>query len=617
MNCAHFPVSLRAAIGAAVLSFAIGSRVFAAEQPVGPTIELPKFVVTDSRELPQPEQWRYTTIPGFEILSNASDRSTQQLMRDFQLFRDALSVVWHIPNRSSTPMSLILCARRGKFDEFIPKGTVFTPDATRTSLFLHGPERTAIVIDLEAAVVNVLSTETDDPMSGQDSSQIAVDHNKQLYREYVHYLLSRSQPRLPAWFEEGMAQIVMAMKVDPKFIEFGKLEDPNTVSASAGMKADLNAQIAAQAAGADGGEDAADPDLLSGAPVEDRDFNAALQRKPLMTLQKMFSVQHDSPETANVLGNNRWAKQCYAFVHMCLYGQNGKWQKPFGQFLARAATEPVNEKMFKECFGISYEKMLLEMRGYLDFTAYKSQEYVLKGNKGGLPIPPPLNLREATQSEIGRIKGEALILAGHPEAARSEFIAPYIRGERDPLLLASLGLYERTYGKEDRARKFLEAAVAAKTVQPEAYLALAQMRYADAMAKPEGPKDTFSEKQAHSIIDLLLTARTQPPALHAVYELLADTWAHSAVKPQRADVDVLVNGVRLFPTRLKLVYQTAAFCADVGDIDTAHLLADHGLKYTPDPTGRARFAELKASLPPASSGAMPAHAQSASPASPK
>ena len=64
---------------------------------------------------------------------------------------------------------------------------------------------------------------------------ISVDHDKQLYREYVRYLLSRSEPRLPAWVEEGLSQIIMRMEFDKRWIVFAKLEDPNTVSAQAAM----------------------------------------------------------------------------------------------------------------------------------------------------------------------------------------------------------------------------------------------------------------------------------------------------------------------------------------------------------------------------------------------
>src|SRR5258708_31672024 len=220
---------------APVLALGFGVRSLLAEEtptPTGEIIELPKFVVTDSRELPPPESWRYATIPGFEILTNASDKTTQRLINDFETFRMALGVVWPMQERPTGPTSLILCGRRNKFDAFVPSGKD-SVDSARASLFLKNGNRTSIVLVLQSSVLTVLATEADDPASGDDSSQISVDHNKQLYREYVHYLLSKSEPRLPAWFEEGMAQIIMAMKVEPTFIEFGKLEDPNLQSAQA------------------------------------------------------------------------------------------------------------------------------------------------------------------------------------------------------------------------------------------------------------------------------------------------------------------------------------------------------------------------------------------------
>jgi hypothetical protein len=213
--------------------------------------------------------------------------------------------------------------------------------------------------------------------------------------------------------------------------------------------------------------------------------------------------------------------------------------------------------------------------------------------------PPPLALRDATQSEIGRIKGEALMMAGNTTKAHAELIAPYIRGERDPALLASLGLHEHEAGEDDRARKFLEAAVAGKAVRSEAYYELARYRFADAMAKPGGANGALSAAQTSAVIDLLLTARKQPPAAPGVYDLMAETWGRSTVTPKRDDIIALVEGVRLYPGRLKLAYQTAALSADAGMLDVAHSLADHGIKYAPDAGSRTRFEDLKKKLPPA------------------
>lgn len=551
-------------------------------------IELPKFVVTDSRELPPPESWRYATIPGFEILTNASDRATQRLLRDFGMFRQALGHVWPIPQRVSQSTALIICGRGNKFNGFIPAGRS-VPDAGFASLFLKQGNRTAIVIDLAATTLNVLNVDgLNDAATGTDSGQISVEHDKQLYREYVRYLLSQNEPRFPAWLEEGLSQIIMKMQFDKRWIEFAKLEDPNTVSTQAAMVAELNALSAAD-----------DPDspLLPGAPAEDRDFNAALRRRALIKFDRFFAVKHDSPEATNVLGNNVWAKQAYAFVHMCLYGYKGKFQKQFTTFIQRAAREPVTEAMFKECFNMSYNSMLTEIRSYCEFTVYEAKYY--KSKEDVIIPPPPLDLRDATQAEVGRIKGEAMVLAGRLKEARAELVAAYTRGERDPNLLAALGLYERAHGEEDRARKFLEAAFAGKSKRIDACVELAKFRFADALAKPEAPNGRFSAAQVAAILDPLKLARGQPPPTYALYEAAADTWMKAAAAPTRDDARMVIEGAMVFPARMKLVYQAAIVAADANDLQSAHALADHGIRLTPEGPGRKRFEDLKASLPPA------------------
>lgn len=572
-------------------------------------VELPKFVVTDSRELPPPETWRYATVPGFEVLSNASVRGTQRLLRDFDMFRQALGHVWPMPSRISQPTALIICGKGAKFDKFIPTGKV-SADTAFASLFLKKGTQTAIVIDLESTTLNVLDLGNAD--AGTDNSVISVEHDKQLYREYVRYLLSNHEPRLPAWFEEGLSQIIMRMQFDRRWIEFAKLEDPNTVSTQAAMVAQIN-EINAAAGGEEG-----DVTALAGAPMEDRDFPAALRRRALMPLQKFFEVQHDSPEATNTLGNNRWGKQAYAFVHMCLYGYKGKYQKQFMTFLQRSTREPVTEQLFKECFRfskgkakdgtetfkeMSYKDMLMEIRSYCDFTVYEAKIYKAKED---VIIPPkPLEFRDATQAEVGRIKGETLVLAGHDKPARTELIAPYQRGERDPDLLAALGLYDRAHGEAERGRKFLEAAFAAKTKRPDAGLELARIRYADALAAPAAPGGRLSAAQTTAVLEPLLAVRRSPPHMPALYDLVVDTWMRSAVKPKLDDVKVMIDGAQLFPTRMKLVYVAAGYAADANELQAAHALADHGIRYTPDAQAKKRFEELKASFPPAPPSAEP------------
>ncbi len=568
---------------------ALGSSLLAAEDkaPTGPVVELPKFEVTDSKLLPEPEAWRYGEIPGFEVLSNASDKATKRLIKDFAMFRDALTAVWPMPERPGLPTSLILCGKGNKFETFLPKKDQGDTAKVTASIFLKGKEQNAILIDLQATTLNLLTYDTtDDASTGTDSSILSVDHDKVLYREYVHYLLSRSEPRLPAWFEEGMAQIIMAMKVEPKYILFGKVEDPNLPSAAQGLVMMANAALG----GDDGGGG------VPGAPAEDVDFNAALKRRALIPLKDFFAVTHDSPEALNPLGNNVWAKQAYAFVHMCLYQTGKKYQKPFAQLLQRAVKEPITEEVFKDCFKMSFKEMAMQLRGYIDFTNYEAKEYYLKKGSAELGSGPAMVLRDATEAEVGRIKGEAYLLAGYKEKAGTELSVPYRRGERDPRLLAALGLYDRANGDEVRGRKILEAAAAQKVVRPRVYLDLARIRFDAAVAKP-GAGQALSAEQVAGINSLLLTARAQPPAMPEVYELMADTWARAGVPPKKEDVIYLVEGVQRFPTRLRLLYLTTQLSVQADMLDVAYPLVDHGIRIA-DPKGKTMFEQLKATMPP-------------------
>ncbi|MDB6166140.1 MAG: hypothetical protein JWQ83_1280, partial [Lacunisphaera sp.] len=290
--------------------------------------------------------------------------------------------------------------------------------------------------------------------------------------------------------------------------------------------------------------------------------------------------------------DDRYQALAYEFVHMCLYGRGKQFQKPFLTYLARAKGAPLSEALFQECFGRSLKKMQDELQAYAGFTDYRwSQIVARKGH--ALATPPEALLREATPAEIGRIKGQGLLLAGHRDAARVALITPYVRGEYDPELLAALGLFEIAAGKPERARKFLESAVAGHTAQPGAYLALARLRHAEQRRAFSGPLD---DRQRETVLAPLRTATALPP-LVGVYELMVEVWLQSAARPAAADLDLLDKGVRDFPHQLRLVYHAAQLCADSGFPKRAASLADWGHRLALETADKERFAQLQANLP--------------------
>jgi hypothetical protein len=580
----------------------VRTAAFCAPTADDPAVELPTFTVTDSKLLPQPESWRYARIPGFEILSNSSDRDTQRLLHEFELFTLALNYVWKLPPRPpGAPVELIICGNGRKFDAFRPAGE-FAADTTSASLFLGNRERPVIVLDRESAHLSIAAVDHTIGESGPgafdlneagvpgmgrgtDTGLIAVDSDEQFYREYVHFLLSQANPRAPAWLEEGIAQLVMGMKVTRDSIEFGVVEPADLVS-------DKQALVAMEAKGQE-----EDSGFMPGDALEDYDFNRALLRRRLLSFEELFAVTHDSSIARNPLGNNRWAKQSWAFVHMCLYGRGKRYQSGLLAYLARSPKEGATEALFTECFKKNYRQMLDELQAYIEVTDYESQEYEAKSGKG-FPSLTPVPLREATQSEIGRIKGEAFELANRPGLARNELIAPYIRGERDPQLLAVLGLHERSMGETERARKFLEAAVKLKTDRPRAYYELARLRLEAAEKAPLGGDARLSAEQTEAVLEPLRAGTRLAAPFQENYRLLGEVWARSAARPAKADLSLMEQGVMFFPRDLKLVYQAAFFYAQAGATKEMDHLIQYGSQLTSDPALRAQLAAV-AKLAPA------------------
>ncbi len=507
-----------------------------------PAIELPKFEVTDSRVLPPPEKWRYAAIPGFEVLSSVSARETTRFVKDFLLLQEVIGAIMpgFRPSEVTVPTSLILTGRGKDFDRFLPADREEERLRT-TGLFFDDPERGAIIVDFALSELQL-----------EDHTTEEADPYRSFYKEYFRYLIRRQTGgKPPPWFEEGLVQIFAAMDFNRKWINFAQIGDG------------------------------------FGGP-RTGDFNRILNERALMSFPDLFS---DPPKQRGTF----WSAQCYAFVHMCLYGRGQKYQKGFIKFLGRINREAPTEEMFKECLGLDYKKMALELRGYIGFTDYKAMQYTAKKGQE-LPNPPSVTLRDATESEAGRIVGEVLRLGGHGPEAHLALIAPYVRGERDPQLLAALGLDEILSGESARAKKFLEAAATARVERPRAYLELARLRFDEARATPGSPVEKLSAAQVKRALEPLLVARQQKPPMAQVYALIAEIWTRSEKGPTKEEFNVVVEGVQTFPRNTALVLQATLLAASHQFSKEAYFLASHGVKIARSPVDRERFATLAAAF---------------------
>jgi hypothetical protein len=271
---------------------------------------------------------------------------------------------------------------------------------------------------------------------------------------------------------------------------------------------------------------------------------------------------------------------------------------------SRAAEGPVTEEMFESIFGLGYSELRDQLSDYLP----KAVGEMKRIKPGSLPPLPDIEVERATPNEIARVRGEWERLAiGHVQRRMPEVREPYIAqarrtlrrafdaGDRDPRLLASMGLTEIDADNDAGASQFLEPAVAAGVVRPRAYHELARLRFAElSRGVPETKR--FSYTELAPVFDPLRRALTQSPPLAEVFILLAEAWARCEYAPNTEEFAELEMGARLFSQRPTVAYPVALALARHGKRAAAVAVLDAGADAATDAPTRASITRLRAEL---------------------
>lgn len=587
------------------LAFAGALTVAGAAAPRSPleeVVALPEFRVVSERPLPPPESWSYVKLGNFEVLSSTSERITKDFVRDLRDFQIVLgNISRHMLIRAELPVMVILCGKPGQFQQLAGERWPQSSAARGTSL-VRDNELAAIIVDYYAPgfgdeitfFPGTTTMRNQQPLIGRRQ----VHATDEFVREYIHLSLSQMPTPLPPWAAEGIANIYSDIEYTNKWIQIGLpksfrneyvVESPFT-SFTQGMGG-----RDPQFYGSSGFDSLLNSDYRSGFMASPGLYVAPTT---IMPIERMLTMDYNSPSFRDETGASRdaWRKQVTAFAHMCLYGRNGRYKQGFIQFAARTSVQPPTEALFKECFGIGYKAMAFELRGYTDFTDYKTTVFEARKGENILAPSPKIQPRPATDGEIGRIKGETLRLGGREDGARNEFIIAYLRGDRDPQLLGSLGLMARRRADDARAHTYLEAVAAAPVTipRPRAYLEIARLRLARyAAAHPGRPLDAPELK---NVLTPLLAGQKLPQQLVELYLEIAKAWTNTTVVAQREDLAVMEQGMSYFPQNGRLILVTAALFLQHGFRSEASALITRTLAATRDPEMTARLEQLRARL---------------------
>jgi hypothetical protein len=503
------------------------------ERPVA----LPPFIVEEPTKGPP---WRYAEASGYEILSRCDDRVTRRVFEAHAALHHLLAEVlprqFHVT--MSVPRQLIVydeelqpaaskevIARMLRRAPELPAPEEIPVPGGRGSFRLPASSpRISFLPNLRLwdrdsmAVFMIVRRDDFDP------EQLALTH------DYVTFLVKQRLPSLPTWFVQGFLTLHQKMTYGGGRLTLEPLTWISEVQTDAAKK---------------------DPKLVPPLqPLEDFLAHRLAPRDPAGAVEPIKS----------------WQAQAALFVRWGIEPNQEARRAAFFKFVELSALSGASETLFVECFGFDYAAAQAQLASYLAQAVRRTVTFRPSKPAKFAPLP----LHNASDGQIARIKGDMERLEVPYVKAISPELAPkyleqarrtlkrgYDRGERDPRLLAVMGLCESEAGDDAAAREYLEAAVQIGPVRPRANYELARLRLAEFKARPEGRDGGLSVTQTADVLRPLFAARADQPALPEVYELIAEAWSHSGATPTRAHLAVLHEGVKLFPRRIALVLRGA------------------------------------------------------------
>lgn len=543
--------------------------VEATEKPADtPRIQLPPMIA-ESANAPR---WFYVEAGGTEYLSRCSERVTRDFVTAQLRMNQLLRVL--VPDsflvKMDVPAVVILYnqALKQAADEAVARDIEKQREAVppKGAANLSAPP----AAPLEQTVQFLPNLRLDDrDMHGLFAyldEQSFDGERMTLMAPYVQMTLERRTPMLPPWLIEAVVGVYRRARFSVEPITMRQIVWVTPAETAGLIK---------------------DPD----------------RPRALLTAEEMFA--------ADTLAGGRspkylqtWRDQVALFFRWALDPQNPDAREAFWRFVARAAEEPATETMFEECFGFGYSDLRDRLSDYL-VVAVKEPMRVEPGKL--LPLPK-ITVEQAAPDQVARLRGEwerleiGYVRTRHPEyakryidQARLTLRRAYDQGDRDPRLLAALGLCEVDAGSDATARPYLEKAAATEVVRPRLYHELARMNFAE-LVREQPPTRTFPAEAMTRVFAHLRSAARQSPPLPEAYMLFADAWLRCTEPPPAGDLQTLVNGTKLFAWRPAYAFRVALLQAKLGRRDDAAKLLAGAIEYVPDEPTRARFAEFRAKL---------------------
>ncbi|MDP3068680.1 MAG: hypothetical protein Q8N18_00245 [Opitutaceae bacterium] len=525
----------------------------AAEAPPGPAVELPPMIVEEAATLPP---WLYVRADGTEYLSRCKETTTRgyvEMRRSRMLWVRAL-IPADLLARSDVPGVTVLVSQRLK-----PSNN---SEVIGEVMQLQGGARPDGGYRRATTAPNMMLSDSDavGVFAYIDESNFE-RRNLTISSDFVRYLLARRTPAPPRWLIDGIMAAYNAVLFEETPITLGRLSWHSVEELRALAKD-------------------------SGAP------------RTLLPMGELFAGTGGAARHPKIA-----QMQAALLVRWALDPRNAQ-RDAFWKFAAQACAAPASEAMLREVLGFGFADLRDRLSDYLP-TALREPLHLPLERSAALPA---LEIRRATPNEIARLRGEwerlavPLVRRRHPdhaarylEQARRTLRRAYDSGDRDPRLLASLGLCEIDAGELPAARDFLDAAVVAGVVRPRAAYELARLRWGD-LVRGQPATRHFAAEEIAPVLEPLRLGFDQAPAIAELIELWADAWTRTTARPSEADVQRLVRGAEQFIAEPRVGLRVARALGRHGKTAEARAVLGAAFLHVRDDAMRAQLAQMFAAL---------------------
>ena len=480
-------------------------------QNTGDIVTLEPFII-DGYAL-RDTSWKYASIPGFEILSQGSDRET----------REVIGALWRGRQLALPP------AMRTTFD--VPM-TVVIFDQPPFGPQPGGLDQERKPGEFDHHWTNVIKR----TLADRESFAINLWGSKMRYSPTFRFdlftLFQRKAPAPPSWLREGLFG---GFGIYREGIGLDDSETKKDIKQSNWCsKSELREIVAL----------ALKDDLFP--PLGQRHLVSSEVAPFITPLETIFNSQ-PPPEAAE---GARWRCTASLFVRWAIYSDPAT-ETAFWKFAEIACSRPVSEDLFRQYFGKSYRQVRAELSWYVvtAVTQYSYSQAILE------PLPK-IHLEPAKISEVARVLGEwermeaemleaklPVVAQNYRTHAAEKLQRSYTNRFRPPSLVATLGLLMVDTGQWSDARVYLEEAVAGNVRGPRAYVELAQLKITELRSRP--PQELVPEDW-NQIVSLLLKAERRGPPMRITYRMIAEV-AHQASTEKPALRSALERGVGFFP----------------------------------------------------------------------